>query len=167
MKTRILTLGILAGGAFLTAGPAGEPTIDGKAAFARLKALAGEWQADSSMGKVQVTYEAIAGGSVVVERDSMTHMGPMITMYHLDGLILTHYCMMGSQPRLLARAFNEKTGELRFEFLDATNLARKNAGHMHNATIRMADNQHITADWEFYTNGQKSNTEAFQYTRVR
>ena len=69
--------------------------IDAKAAYARLGTLAGEWEADTSMGKIHLTYELIAGGSALVERETTDHMPPMETVYHLDGnrLQLSHYCI--------------------------------------------------------------------------
>ena len=45
----------------------------------------------------------------------------------------------GNQPRMQARGFDEKTGILRFEYLDATNLASRAAGHMRNVTLRLDD----------------------------
>jgi hypothetical protein len=146
-----------------------ESSIDSTAAFARLKTLLGEWQADTSMGKAHLTYELIAGGTSLVERESAEHMPAMMTVYHMDGnrLLLEHYCMAGNQPRMQARSFDSKTGEVRFQFLDATNLADRNAGHMHNATFRIVDNEHLSSDWEFYEGGRPKNTESFQYTRVR
>lgn len=142
---------------------------DAKAAFDRLKTLVGEWQADTSMGKVQVSYELVAGGTALLERESGERMPVMITVYHLDGerLILTHYCVAGNQPRMQARSFDPAARLLRFEFLDATNLSNKDAGHMRNATIRFVSNDRFAADWEFYQDGQKKSTESFQYTRVR
>jgi hypothetical protein len=139
------------------------------AAFARLKTLAGEWEADTAMGKVHLNYEVIAGGTALVERESGEKMPAMVTVYHLDGdrLLLTHYCMMGNQPRMQARAFNPETGELEFQFLDATNLSGPGAGHMHNARLRFIDNDHLASQWDFYENGQKKMTEAFQATRIR
>jgi hypothetical protein len=148
--------------------PAGR-TMDARAAFTRLKVLVGEWQADTSRGKAHVTYELIAGGTSLVERETGENMPAMLTVYHMDGnrLILEHYCMTGNQPRMEARSFDPQTGELRFHFLDATNLAGKNAGHMHNATIRLVDSEHLSTAWEFYEGGQRKSTESSQFTRVR
>jgi len=84
-----------------------------------------------------------------------------------DRLLLTHYCMAGNQPRMQARSFNPETGEVAFEFLDATNLTTSAAGHMHNAKIRVADHDHLVTEWEFYENGQKKMSDIAQYTRVR
>jgi hypothetical protein len=142
--------------------------IDSKAAFARLKTLVGEWQADTKMGKATLTYELIAGGTSLVERESAERMPAMVTVYHLDGdrLIMTHYCMAGNQPRMQARHFDAKAGELRFTFLDATNLASPDAGHMRNVTFRINGDK-LSSEWEFYEGGKSKNTESFEYTRVR
>lgn len=143
--------------------------IDSAAAFARLKALAGEWQADSGKGKVHLTYEVIAAGTSVIERESAGNMPVMITIYHMDGdrLMLEHYCMAGNQPRMEARGFNPETGELRFRFLDATNLAGKDAAHMHNVTLRLTGRDHLSAAWELFEGGQLKSVENFEYARVR
>jgi hypothetical protein len=151
------------------AGPNPQNQADAKAAYARLGTLAGEWEADTSMGKVHVSFELISGGSALVERDTMEHMPPMETVYYLDGsrLLLTHYCMLGNQPRLEARAYDAKTGTLAFGFLDATNLASPAASHMHNATLRFVDDKHLKSDWELFENGAKKSAETFELARVR
>lgn len=149
------------------AGPKSEASA-GPAAYARLKTLVGEWEADPAMGKAHISYELIAGGTSLVEKESAEKMPAMLTVYYLDGdrLLLTHYCMAGNQPRMQARAFNSDTGEVAFEFLDATNLT-PGAGHMHNAKIRVADHDHLNTEWEFYENGQRKMAETAQYTRVK
>jgi hypothetical protein len=148
---------------------AGDGAIDAPAAFARLKSLAGEWQADTSKGKARLTYELIAGGTSVVERETAENMPAMMTVYHIDGnrLLLEHYCMAGNQPRMEARSFDPATGELRFEFLNAANLSSKDAGHMHNAAFRFIDGEHLSTHWEFYEGGQRKFAENAEYTRVR
>src|SRR5690349_3118062 len=121
MNMRLHTL--LIGGLLFgtTAGYSAEATpqsgVDATAAFARLKSLAGEWTADTPMGKSHVTYQIIAGGTALVERETAEKMPEMLTVYHLDGgkLILTHYCMAGNQPRMQARAFDPATGEVQFK----------------------------------------------------
>jgi hypothetical protein len=172
MKRQILVIAtvLLAAAPFTTAqaaGPKSEASA-GPAAYARLKTLVGEWEADTGMGKVHVSYELIAGGTSLVEKESGEKMPAMLTVYYLDGdrLLLTHYCMAGNQPRMQARAFNAETGEVAFEFLDATNLA-PGGGHMHNATFHLADKDHFSSEWEFYENGQRKMAETAQYTRVK
>ena len=142
---------------------------DTKAAFARLKTLVGEWEAQTQMGKVHVSYELIAGGTAIVERESGEKIPAMLTVYYIDGdrLLLTHYCMAGNQPRMQARRFDAATGEVEFQFLDATNLASPAAGHMHNAKIRVLDDTHFSAAWQFYEDGKPKMTETVQYQRVK
>lgn len=142
---------------------------EGVAAFTRLKTLAGEWQADTKQGKAHITYELVAGGSALVERESVEGMPPMLTTYYLDGgrLLLTHYCMAGNQPRMQEQRFDPASGEIDFAFLDATNLANPAAGHMHNAKIHLIDQNHLASEWEFYQDGKLKLKEAAQYTRVQ
>jgi hypothetical protein len=122
MKRQYLLIAnlVLAAVAIQAAGPKSEQTND-SAAFARLKTLAGEWEAETRMGKAHLSYEVIAGGTALVEKETAEKMAAMLTVYHLDGerLLMTHYCMAGNQPRMQAKAFNPESGELEFQFLDA------------------------------------------------
>ena len=145
------------------------PAIDAAAAFARLKSLAGTWEATSKeMGKVTVTYEVVANGSAILEKESGEKMPAMVTLYHLDGprLLLTHYCMAGNQPRMEAKSFDPRTGELVFDFVGATNLTNPAAGHMHAVKYRFIDATKFTSEWQFYENGQPKFAETATYSRV-
>jgi hypothetical protein len=170
MKRRLFLVASLlaAAAAIQAAGPRSDRSNDA-AAFARLKTLEGEWEADTAMGKAHLSYEVIAGGTALVEKETGEKMPAMLTVYHLDGdrLLLTHYCMAGNQPRMQAKAFNPESGELEFQFLDATNFASPAAGHMHNVKFRFVDHNRLAAAWEFYENGERKMTEASQYTRIR
>jgi hypothetical protein len=158
---------VLAAAASHAESPKSERSSDA-AAFARLKTLAGEWEADTRMGKTRISYEIIAGGTALVEKETAEKMPAMLTVYHLDGdrLLLTHYCMAGNQPRMQAKTYNAESGELEFQFLDATNLPA-GGGHMHNAKFRFVDNNHLATAWEFYENGAPKMSESAEYTRVR
>jgi hypothetical protein len=144
-------------------------TVDAKAAFARLKTLVGEWKSTSPAKDERLAYELIAGGTSLVEREEGPGRPVMLTVYTVDGgrLLLTHYCMAGNQPRMEAREFDPKTGRLRFEFVDATGMSGKDAGHMHAATLRLTDAGHISAEWVYYEGGKPKMTEGSEYTRVR
>jgi hypothetical protein len=169
MKIRTILIANLVLAASLSAADTKSPQTDTAAAFARLKTLAGEWEAKTADGPARLSYELTGAGTTLVERETADKMPGMMTMYHLNGgrLMLTHYCMAGNQPRMEARSFDPKTGELRFEFLDATNLKTPGEGHMHNVTLRIVDHDHLVSQWEFFENGQKQRSETFEYTRVK
>jgi hypothetical protein len=169
MSAKRIALGMLlcAGMAAQNGQAAGDPGADTAAAFARLKSLVGEWTTEDA--KESLTYELIAGGTAVLERETGANRPTMLTLYHRDGnrLVLTHYCMVGNQPRMAARPFDATKSELAFEFVDATNLASTAAGHMHSTTIRFVDANHIETEWQFYENGKTTMTERARYARVR
>ena len=169
MKTLSILIATLLLTTAVFAGNSASANNDGAAAYAKLKTLAGEWEGTTTQGKVRLTYEVISGGNAIVEREISEKMPEMLTVYHLDGyrLLLTHYCAAGNQPRMEARAFDAQSGEVRFQFVDATNLASANAGHMHNVTLHLVDNNHLSSQWQFFENGQPKFTETAQYTRVR
>ncbi|HXA67303.1 MAG TPA: hypothetical protein VNV82_19245 [Bryobacteraceae bacterium] len=171
MKTQFLliTALIAASAALQAADSKSNPPSNADASFARLKTLVGEWEANTSSGKVHLSYELVSGDTALLERASSETMPSMVTLYYVDGgrLLLTHYCMIGNQPRMQAKALNPDTGELDFQFLDATNLPNPGAGHMHNAKLRIVDNSHVVSEWQFYENGQPKFKETAQYTRVR
>src|SRR5436309_15557969 len=161
MRTRTFAFGLtLLLGITAQVGHAGSPSNDPVAAFERLKALAGDWASESG-DHARVSYELVAGGTALLERETGDNRPTMLTLYHRDGdrLLLTHYCMAGNQPRMQARSYDASRGEVAFEFFDATNLASPAAGHMHNVTIRFVDAAHIETVWQFYQNGKATMTE--------
>src|SRR5687768_12947493 len=78
------------------------------AAFEKIKALAGTWvEADKDgkpTDKVVSVVKVTAGGSAVQETIFPGTQMEMVSVYHLDGadLVMTHYCMLGNQPRMKA-----------------------------------------------------------------
>jgi len=146
-----------------------KPNVDAPAAWSKLKSLVGAWEGQGDMGKVYLNYELIAGGTALVERERSDKMPEMLTVYHMDGkrLMMTHYCMAGNQPRMEARSFNPGTGDLKFDFVDVTNLPNPNAGHMRSVAIKIIDERHLSSEWSFYEDGKVKMTESAQYTRVR
>ncbi len=174
MKFRnLVVVAVVLANSLSFAGTTESPKDDATVAFARLKGLAGEWEAKSAeIGNARVTNEVVSGGSVVLERftsDKLPAGGEMLTVYHLDGdrLLLTHYCMAQNQPRMVVRCFDPAKGELDFDFLDATNLASPGAGHMHSAKFRFLDDKHFSSEWQFVEDGKTKFQESAQYTRVR
>jgi len=78
-------------------------------------------------------------------------------MIHMDGpnrLLLTHYCAMGNQPRMEATVSPDgKT--FTFNYVDATNLATPDAGHMQRMILTLLDANHHTEEWVFADHGKE------------
>ena len=170
-KQILLSVLVLAGAAAGNAADAGKPTAgsNAAAAFERLRSLAGEWDGTNGSMKAHVSYELIASGTALVERETADGMPSMMTVYHLDGdrLILTHYCMLGNQPRLQAKRYDPTSGELAFEFLDVTGMPNSKSAHMHNATFHFNDNDHFSSSWQLYQDNEPRKIEHLEYTRVK
>src|ERR1700736_2931343 len=129
---------------------------DAQKSFDQLKSLNGSWEGKNSQGEpVRVSYRMTAGGSALMsEIDG--HGEDMISMIHFDGanrLLLTHYCTTGNQPRMQASASPDgKT--ITFEFVDATNLASRDAGHMQGVVFTLLDANHHLEEWHYVDHGK-------------
>jgi hypothetical protein len=126
--------------------------------FDQLKSLTGSWEGKTTQGKpVQVSFRDTAGGSALMSEIHAMDHDDMITMFHLDGanrLLMTHYCSAGNQPRMTATASpDDKT--ITFDFLDATNLATPDAGHMQRVVFTVIDANHHTEAWTFAAPGKE------------
>jgi hypothetical protein len=157
--------------AVAAAGPAvpkPESRVDAGAAFSRLKGLVGEWNIESARGKGQSQFQLIAGGSVILERFREPGGGEMLTAYHLDGdkLVLTHYCLAGNTPHMVAEKFDAASGELNFAFAGGANIAA-DTGHMHDAAFRLISNDRFDAKWDFVEGGKLKFSEDVHYTRAK
>ncbi len=131
---------------------------DAQKAFNAIKNLPGTWEQKRADGQtLEVTYKVVSGGSAVMSE--IMGMGPedMITMFHLDGpnkLMMTHYCGAGNQPRMVASTSPDgKT--FTFTYVDATNLASPDAGHMQKMVLTVFDENHHTEDWTFLDHGKE------------
>jgi len=126
--------------------------------FDQLRSLTGSWEGTSAQGKpLNVSFRDTAGGSVLMsEIHGMGHEN-MVTMFHLDGpnrLLMTHYCGAGNQPRMTATVSPDGK-VITFDFLDATNLATPDAGHMQRVVITVLDANHHTEAWTFADHGKE------------
>jgi len=126
--------------------------------FDQLKSLSGNWEGKDDQGKVlSVSFRDTAGGSALMSEIHGSGPEHMISMFHLDGpnrLLLTHYCGVGNQPRMVGTASPDgKT--ITFNFLDATNLVTTDAGHMQRVVITIIDANHHTEDWTFQDHDQQ------------
>ncbi|MDB5350726.1 MAG: hypothetical protein JWN86_1973 [Planctomycetota bacterium] len=149
-----------------------KPGVEAKAAFAKMKTLAGEWTADvdghgAGGGPQKVTYKVTGAGSVVMESQFPGTDHEMISMYHLDGDVLrmTHYCAAGNQPRVKYDPKASKPGELVFVFDGGTNLNPAKDMHIHGVTFVFRDAKHVDALWEGHANGKKMADTKFAMSR--
>jgi hypothetical protein len=122
--------------------------------FDKLKTLAGNWEGNGPDGKpFEVSYRLTGNGSALMSE--IKAEGDMVSVIHLDGdrLLMTHYCGAGNQPRMQATASPDgKT--FTFDFLDATNLASPQAGHMHRAVFTIMDADHHNEEWTWSKDGK-------------
>ena len=124
----------------------------------KMKSLVGTWVAADKDGKasdeVVSVIKLTAGGTAVHETLFPGQPHEMISIYTTDGpdLVLTHYCMLGNQPRMKASA-KSTANKLKFEFVGGENLDVKKDKHMHGATLTIVDADHIEVDGEGWENG--------------
>lgn len=130
-----------------------------KNSFDLMKSLTGNWEGKSNMGEVKVSYRLTAGGSALmseIQGEVAGKSDDMISMIHMDGnrLLLTHYCEAGNQPRMQATVSPDgKT--ITFDFLDATNLASSQPGHMQRVIFTLIDENHHIEEWHFAAPGKE------------
>ena len=137
------------------------------AAWNNLKSLAGVWEGVEDGKKAVVTYTIVSGGNVVMESMKMPAPEPdMVTMYHRDGtgLVATHYCSMGNQPRMRAPNASADGKTIRFRFADITNLSKPGAPHIRHLTVTFQDSGHFTQEWTSLSDG-KEQPALFKWTR--
>ncbi len=134
------------------------------AAWTAMQKLAGDWDVNWNGKPSSVNFKLISDGSALMETQTSENM---VTMYHLDNgkLMMTHYCAAHNQPRMVADASPDgKT--ITFKFLDATNLASPDDGHMDHVVIAIEDDNHISETWSFLDHG-KMQSETFHLTRKK
>ena len=192
MKTKLMAIGLaVAGASFAIARGADAPAaakshptkademqccaMDPKASatLERIKKLEGTWALPASEGMpaMNITFKPTAGGSAVIETMFAGTPKEMINMYTADGdkIVLTHYCMLGQQPRMKQAppaATDDKT--IKFECApDASgsgNIKSRDDGHM-DAVALSVDGDKLTEDWTFYADGKAIDHKVFELTR--
>ncbi len=139
---------------------------DAQKAFATIKSLPGIWEGKGHDGQtLQVTFKVTSGGSAVLS-EIQVPKEDMISMIHLDGpdrLLLTHYCAAGNQPRMQASVSSDGK-VITFNYVDATNLATPDSGHMQKMILTVLDDNHHTEEWVFVDHG-KEHKEVFDLRR--
>ena len=152
--------------AFAADGP-----LTSKAAFEQLKGLAGEWRGKAIHGGTTndavVNYRVIGGGSTVMETLFPGSPHERVTMDHLDGdkLMLTHYCAIGNQPRMVLDLEKSTPKLLVFDFAGGTNLDPAKDRHMHSARIGFTGANSLAGEWSSYQDGKDAGGAQFMLTR--
>lgn len=128
---------------------------DAQKAFSAVKNLPGTWDGQTSEGDiVQVNFKTVSRGSAVVSE--ILGKEDMISVFHLDGsrLLMTHYCAIGNQPRMQA-SLTPDGKTITFDYVDATNLATPDAGHMRRMVLTVLDENHHIEEWTFIDHGKE------------
>jgi len=133
---------------------------DAQKALDRFKAMGGTWVGKGAHGETaEVTYRPIAGGTSVMADIKMVDEA-MTSLYYVDGqkLMMTHFCPSNNQPRMQA-VISPDGKTVTFDFLDATNLASPQAGHMHKVVYSFADADHYSEDWTWRHEGKDAHMQ--------
>ena len=134
------------------------PTVPTNPAFEKMKSLAGTWLAADEDGKptdqVISIIKVTAGGSAVHETLFPGQPQEMVSIYTADGkdLIMTHYCVLGNQPRMKADPKSPEN-QIVFRFAGGTNLNPKKDKHMHEATLTIVGDDRIEVCGTGWENG--------------
>ena len=113
-----------------------QPKSPANAGFEKMKKLVGTWVAADKDGKptdqVVSILKLTAGGSAVHETHFPGQPEEMVSLYTVDGpdLIMTHYCVLGNQPRLKADP-ESSANQIAFKFAGGGNLDPSKDKHMH------------------------------------
>ena len=152
----------------------------GSAEFEQLKSLVGLWEGEmpakedkgNAAGepakgmKMTIEYRLTAGGSVLQETVNARTPMEMITMYHdtRRGLSLTHYCMLGNQPRM--DYTGTRDGALQFTLSQDNDLDEHKDAFMHSLALTIVDANHIVQRWTMYEDGQ-AHLQDIRLTRAK
>lgn len=127
--------------------------------FEKMKTLVGTWVVADENGKptdqVASIVRLTAGGSAIHETHFPGQDMEMISVYTAEGheVVMTHYCMLGNQPRLKADG-RSGSNQLQFEFNGGGNLDPKKDKHMHSGTITFVDSDTIQIEGVAWDKGE-------------
>jgi hypothetical protein len=144
------------------------------AAFESLKLLAGDWVGKNTKGshasdmEVKANYKITSGGTTIVETLGAGSDHEMVTVIHKDGndLVLTHYCMLGNQPRMKADGSGDAK-KVAFKFAGGSNMKSDKDMHMHAVTYTLQDKDNLTAEWLLYVDGKPAETAVFVFKQKK
>jgi hypothetical protein len=90
----------------------------------------------------------------------------MVSVYYDNKgkLTMTHYCALRNQPRMKLQ--NADAQNLRFVFVDGSNIDPMKDAYMHSLTISFVDKDHIIQKWTLFVDGKEKETSVFELSRV-
>ena len=152
----------------------------GSAEFEQLKSLIGVWEGEMPMKKhegdgehkdmgpmkMTVEYRLTAGGSVLQETVNGGSPMEMITMYHDvgDNLSLTHYCMLGNQPKM--NLIEAGDGQLSFA-LAPDNALDPSGMFMNSLLLTFVDEHNMIQRWSMHQPGEGPPAQDIHFTRIQ
>jgi hypothetical protein len=152
-------------------------------AFARMKALAGNWKGTAAMGAgpgamsapVRVTIRVTSGGDALLHEmvpegraaDPSNGDDDPLTMMYIDGdrLMLTHYCDSGKNRPRMVGALSPDGKSVEFDFVDVSGGTKY--GHMHHAVFTIIDADHHTEDWTYMSQENKADHAHIDLVRAK
>ncbi len=140
-------------------------------AFEKVKKLAGDWvmvQDGKPTEQVVSTYRLTAGGSAVIETIFPGSDHEMVTVFTAEGpdLYLTHYCVLGNQPKLKGD-LSADGKKLVLKCVGGGNLKPDKDSHMGAATINFVGDDEMKSEWTRCENGKACETHAFHVIRKK
>lgn len=166
MKASRILWGVLTAVSLAAPSAGGDAKVN--AGWERMKSLVGRWEGTAEGSPVSVTYKLVSNGTSLMETMDMPGESEvMITMYHPDGggLLATHYCAAGNQPRLRLRSAGDP-GMFDFMLVDATNVSDSTGEVMQRLVVTFKDADHFQQTWTAKKDG-KSHSSDFVYTRKK
>jgi hypothetical protein len=143
-----------------------------QAGFEKIKALSGQWEVTSSPSDHghggTVSYKVTAGGSAVLETLFGGTDHEMVTLYYMEGdnLALTHYCMLHNRPHMRAER-QSSPDKIVFKCLEGEDSKIDAEDHMHQATFKFVDADHLKTEWVLYKDGKPDSTHSFELKRMK
>ena len=137
--------------------------------FGPLQKLVGKWTASGECnGKkmdFNVNYRLTAGGSALVETMNPGTPQEMVSVYTVDDgeIIMTHYCMLGNQPRM-RQSESDEPNKVVMRFDGATGLKSSKDPVMRDVIITVLDKNHFRQEWTARQDG-KDVVSVFDYKR--
>ena len=134
------------------------PAPPTNAGLEKMKKLAGTWLLADKDGKpteqIASIIKVTAGGSAIHEMLFPGQPHEMVSVYTVDGsnLVMTHYCVLGNQPRMKADP-KSPANQIVWRFVGGGNLDPKKDKHMHEAILTILDGDRLEVNGVGWENG--------------